>query len=255
MPQHGPTDRDPEPDSPGNRYIPPKLTMQLRGTRLHGTGETARLGPSKSSRATAHRETGELLHGPPAPPSPSARTNIRGESAAIQPCHCQQAPAERTASSETFHVEGARSCAGQESPTPSSVSRKMGVEQVTCRPDQEHALAAGSPSLPRHGRYRYWPGHWSSAGGSPGCIRPGMSAARIVLSVAGSGVWAAAATRRAGLAVAWSSSRTASRALPGPWSPSARASTAAAWRAASGASVNPASPAKVAKIAASCPAV
>jgi hypothetical protein len=51
---------------------------------------------------------------------------------------------------------------------------------------------------------------------------PGMSSARIVLNVAGSGVWTAAVTRRAWLAVAWSSSR----ALPGPWSPSARASTA-----------------------------
>ena len=145
MPQHGPADRDPEPDSPGNRHIPPKLTMQLPEPRLHGTGETARLGPSKSSRATAHRETGESRHGPPAPPSPSARTNIRGESAAIQPCHCQQAPAERTASSETFHVDGARSYAGQESPTPLTCpGRVSGAEQATCRPDQ--ALAAGSPS-------------------------------------------------------------------------------------------------------------
>jgi len=71
MPQHGPTDRDPEPDSPGNRHIPPKLTMQLPEPRLHGTGETARLGPSKSSRATAHRETGESRYGPPAPPPPA----------------------------------------------------------------------------------------------------------------------------------------------------------------------------------------
>ena len=116
MPQHGP--RPQYLDPPGNRHIPPKLTRSSPEPRLHGTGETARLGPSKSSRATAHRETGESLHGPPAPPSPSARTSIRGESAAIQPCHFQQAPAERTASSETFHVDGARSYAGQEPPTP-----------------------------------------------------------------------------------------------------------------------------------------
>lgn len=167
MPQHGPTDRDPEPDPPGNRHIPPKLTMQLPEPRLHGTGETARLGLSKSSRATAHRETGESRYGPPAPPSPSARTNIRGESAAIQPCHCQQAPAERTASSETFHADGARSYAGQESSTPLTCpGRVSGAEQATCRPDQELALAAGSPPLLRHGRYRYWPGHWPSAAGS-----------------------------------------------------------------------------------------
>jgi hypothetical protein len=57
------------------------------------------------------------------------------------------------------------------------------------------------------------------------------------------------------LAVAWPSSRTASRALPEPWSPSAWVSTAAALRAASGVSVNPASPARAAKMAASCRAV
>ena len=72
MSQHGPTDRDPEPDSPGNRHIPPKLTMQLHGTPAARHRRDGPARPVEVVAATAHRETGELLHGPPAPPSPSA---------------------------------------------------------------------------------------------------------------------------------------------------------------------------------------
>jgi hypothetical protein len=43
---------------------------------------------------------------------------------------------------------------------------------------------------------------------------PGMSAASMVLSVAGSRDWAAVVIRRAWLAVTWSSNRTAMPALP-----------------------------------------
>src|ERR1039457_5873712 len=61
-----------------------------------------------------------------------------------------------------------------------------------------------------------------------------MSAASMVVSVAGSRGWGAVVIRRLWLAVAWSSSRTASRALP-EWRPaSARAQTGAALRAAPG---------------------
>jgi hypothetical protein len=56
----------------------------------------------------------------------------------------------------------------------------------------------------------------------------GMSAALIVLSVAGSGGWDAVVIRRAWLAVAWVSMPTASRALPEAWLASASARTAAA---------------------------
>src|ERR1039457_6464612 len=61
-----------------------------------------------------------------------------------------------------------------------------------------------------------------------------MSAASMVVSVAGSRGWGAVVIRRLWLAVAWSSSRTASRALP-EWRPaSAWAKTVAALRAAPG---------------------
>jgi hypothetical protein len=82
-----------------------------------------------------------------------------------------------------------------------------------------------------------------------------MSAGWIVLSRAESQGWGVVVIRRAWLAVASFSSRTASRALPGPWPSSARASAAAALRAAVSVRVKPASPARVAKMAVSCPGV
>ena len=57
------------------------------------------------------------------------------------------------------------------------------------------------------GRYRYWPGHSSPGDRSREWMRPGMSAARIVPSSAGSTARDAVVTRRAWLAAAWSSSR------------------------------------------------
>lgn len=97
---------------------------------------------------------------------------------------------------------------------------------------------------------KVWPRRSSSADRSWGLCTRGMSAAPIVPSAAGSWDTEAAATRWAWLAVAWPSSRAADRALPQPQRSSTPASTVAALAAATGARVNPASPARVAKIAA-----
>jgi hypothetical protein len=157
MSQHGPTDRDPEPDSPGNRHIPPKLTMQLHGTPAARHRRDGPARPVEVVAATAYREMGELLHGPPPflhrrqPPPTSAASQRRSSPATAS----RQAPAERTASSETFHVDGARSYADQESPTLLRVQ-----EEWRGTGD----LPSGSGSRPGHRATRSAPG---TGGGAP----------------------------------------------------------------------------------------
>ena len=71
--------------------------------------------PPQGALAEADVLAGEQLldlgagQGPGAVRPRLAALELAGESAAIQPCRCQYAAADRTASSETFHVDGARS--------------------------------------------------------------------------------------------------------------------------------------------------
>jgi hypothetical protein len=116
----------------------------------------ARLGPSKSSRPRpivrwANCCTARpLLHR--RQPAPTSAASQRRSSPATA---SRQAPAERTASSETFHVDGARSYADQESPTLLRVQ-----EEWRGTGD----LPSGSGSRPGHRATRSAPG---TGGGAP----------------------------------------------------------------------------------------
>ena len=146
MPQHGPADRGPEPDPPGNRHIPPKLTMQLPRTPAarhrpdgpagpvevvagHGPSGDGRIAarPARSSIAVSPHQHPRRVSGDPALTPPAGPGRADG----IQ----RDVPRRR---GPVIRRPRAAS--------PSYVSRKSGAEQATCRPDQEQALAAGSPS-------------------------------------------------------------------------------------------------------------
>ena len=112
--------------------------MQLHGTPAARHRRDGPARPVEVVAATAHRETGELLHGPPAPPSPSAPhqhpLRVSGDPAPPLPAGPGRADGiQRDVPRRPGPVIRRPRVAN-----PSYVSRKSGAEQATCLPDQDH---------------------------------------------------------------------------------------------------------------------